>query len=149
RLTKLRESREGRNAAWRGCRAKSRGRRACGASGGGSTMRFASVIAAAVLLGVPGLPVDGQEDPPAAREEPWPESLLPETPQEGFELAVTLARRAVSTTQTDRDVLSDLRRSYANDASDLIAVSHVVAVHFQTVAAANGYWRSPEAAGSN
>jgi hypothetical protein len=47
----------------------------------------------------------------------------------------------VTRTQTDREVLHALRPEYANDATALIAVSHVVAVHFQTVAAANDYWR--------
>ena len=34
-----------------------------------------------------------------------------------------------------------LRPAYAEDADSLIAISNVVAVHFQTVAAANNYWR--------
>lgn len=68
-------------------------------------------------------------------------SLLTDTPEEGFALAITLARRGVTTTQTDPDVLHALRPGYAHDADALIAVSHVVAVHFQTVAAANDYWR--------
>lgn len=68
-------------------------------------------------------------------------SLLTSTPQEGFDLAVRLSRLGVTTTQPDREVLFELREEYANDAQDLIAVSHVVAVHFQTIAAANDYWR--------
>lgn len=68
-------------------------------------------------------------------------SLITDTPDEGYELAVSLARRGVSTTQTDRSVLMALRQDYANDADALIASSHVIAVHFQTIAAANNYWR--------
>lgn len=68
-------------------------------------------------------------------------SLLTDTPEEGFALAITLSRRAVTETQPDTDVLHALRPGYAHDAEALIAVSHVVAVHFQTVAAANDYWR--------
>jgi hypothetical protein len=68
-------------------------------------------------------------------------SLLTETPEEGFALALRLSRMGVTQTQTDRDVLQALRPGYAHNAEALIAVSHVVAVHFQTVAAANDYWR--------
>ena len=68
-------------------------------------------------------------------------SLITETPAEGFDLAVQLARRAVVATQPDKDVLFDQRPEYSEDAEDLISASHVVAVHFQTIAAANDYWR--------
>lgn len=54
---------------------------------------------------------------------------------------LTLSRRAVTETQPDTDVLHEQRPDYATDADLLIAVSHVVAVHFQTVAEANDYWR--------
>ena len=73
--------------------------------------------------------------------EVWLKSLITETPQEGFELAITLSRRGVKYTQPDAAVLKDLRPEYANSADGLTAASHVVAVNFQTVAAANGYWR--------
>ena len=68
-------------------------------------------------------------------------SLITATPEEGFALAVSLARKAVTTTQKNKEVLHALRPNYAHDAQSLIAVSHVVAVHFQTIAAANNYWR--------
>jgi len=68
-------------------------------------------------------------------------SLITGTPAEGFELAVKLARRAVVATQPDKDVLFEQRPEYSEDAEDLIAASHVVAVHFQTIAAANDYWK--------
>jgi hypothetical protein len=63
------------------------------------------------------------------------------TPDEGFELAVELARRAVVTTQPDRDVLGELRAVYARDPAALIETSQVIGVYFQTIAAANDYWR--------
>jgi hypothetical protein len=63
------------------------------------------------------------------------------TPEEGFALALRLSRMGVTSTQPDREVLHALRPDYAHDAEALIAASHVVAVHFQTVAAANDYWR--------
>lgn len=71
----------------------------------------------------------------------WLTSLITKTPQEGFELAITLSRRGVKYTQPDVDVLKKLRPDYANSADSLTAASHVVAVNFQTVAAANNYWR--------
>ena len=71
----------------------------------------------------------------------WLPSLITATPQEGFELAITLSRRGVKYTQPDVDTLKKLRPDYANSAEALTAASHVVAVNFQTVAAANNYWR--------
>ncbi len=72
----------------------------------------------------------------------WLPSLITATPQEGFELAITLSRRGVKYTQPDMDVLKKLRPDYANKADSLTAASHVIATNFQTVAAANNYWRS-------
>jgi len=68
-------------------------------------------------------------------------SLITDTPDQGYDLAIALARRAVRATQPDTEVLHALRPTYAEDAEALIAASHVVAVHFQTIAAANNYWR--------
>jgi hypothetical protein len=34
-----------------------------------------------------------------------------------------------------------LRAAYDHDSSQLIASSQVIAIHFQTMAAANNYWR--------
>lgn len=73
--------------------------------------------------------------------ERWLTSLITATPQEGFELAITLSRRGVKYTQPDVDVLKKLRPEYANSADALTAASHVIAINFQTVAAANNYWR--------
>ncbi len=71
----------------------------------------------------------------------WLTSLITASPQEGFELAITLSRRGVKYTQPDAEVLHKLRPEYANNASELTAASQVIAVNFQTVAAANNYWR--------
>ncbi|RUO39071.1 peroxidase [Aliidiomarina taiwanensis] len=71
----------------------------------------------------------------------WLTSLITKTPQEGYELATTLSRRGVKYTQPDPDVLHKLRPEYANSADGLTAASHVIALNFQTVAAANNYWR--------
>lgn len=71
----------------------------------------------------------------------WLTTLITETPQEGFELAITLSRRGVKYTQPDPEVLHKLRPVYANDADSLTAASQVIAINFQTVAAANNYWK--------
>ena len=71
----------------------------------------------------------------------WLPSLITDSPEQGYDLAIKLSRMAVKKTQPDDQVRAALRPQYANDAGDLISVSHVVAVHFQTIAAANSYWR--------
>lgn len=73
--------------------------------------------------------------------EQWLTSLITDTPEEGFALAVKMSRMGVKTTQPDVEVLHKLRPIYANDADSLTAASQVIAINFQTVAAANGYWR--------
>lgn len=73
-----------------------------------------------------------------------PLSLITETPEEGFQLALMLARKGVTETQTDKEVLKKLRPAYAHDPDSLIAASQVVAIHFQTIASANNYWRDRE-----
>lgn len=72
----------------------------------------------------------------------WLTTLMTATPQEGFELAITMSRRGVKYTQPDVEVLKELRPEYANSADSLTAASQVVALNFQTIAAANGYWRT-------
>lgn len=71
----------------------------------------------------------------------WLTSLKTNTPQEGFELAITLARKGVAYTQPSADVRDMLRPEYASNADSLTLASQVVAVHFQTVAQANNYWK--------
>ena len=71
----------------------------------------------------------------------WLPTLITDTPQAGFELAVTLSRRGVKTTHPDPEVRKKLRPEYANDAAGLTAASQVIAINFQTIAAANNYWR--------
>lgn len=71
----------------------------------------------------------------------WLPSLIVPTPEDGWNLAVRMSRVGVKTTQPSDEVRSRLRPVYAEDAAGLIASSHVIAVNFQTVAAANDYWR--------
>lgn len=71
----------------------------------------------------------------------WLPTLITSTPQEGYELAVKLSRVAIKMTQPDADVREKLRPEYAENSDALIASSQIVATHFATVAAANGYWK--------
>ncbi|MET9112483.1 hexameric tyrosine-coordinated heme protein [Streptomyces zhihengii] len=70
----------------------------------------------------------------------WLPTLRTDTPQEGWELAVKMSRVGVKATQPSAEVRDRLREDYAEKADSLIAASQVIAVNFQTVAAANGYW---------
>lgn len=72
----------------------------------------------------------------------WLTSLITNTPQEGYDLAITLSRKGVKYTQPDTEVLHKLRSDYANNADSLTAASQVIAINFQTVAAANDYWKN-------
>lgn len=78
------------------------------------------------------------------QEKPVELSLITDTPEEGFQVAVQLARKGVTTTQPDKEVLFMLRNVYSKDPDALIASSQVIAIHFQTVAAANNYWKEEE-----
>lgn len=68
-------------------------------------------------------------------------SLITSGPEEGRALAITLARHSVHAMQRELDVLQNGRSQYAHDPFGLIAASHVIAVEFATIAAANDYWR--------
>ena len=69
-------------------------------------------------------------------------SLITPGPEEGRALAITLARHSVHAMQCELDVLQNGRSQYAHDPFGLIAASHVIAVEFATIAAANSYWRN-------
>lgn len=71
----------------------------------------------------------------------WLPSLMTDTPEEGFDLAIKLARVGVKKTQPDDEVRMRLRSVYEKDADSLTMASHVIATHFQTVAAANNHWK--------
>lgn len=71
----------------------------------------------------------------------WLTSLKTNTPQEGFELAITLSQMGVKYTQPSERVRNRLRPVYSTNANSLILASRVIAENFQTVAAANNYWK--------
>lgn len=69
-------------------------------------------------------------------------TLITATPEEGRQLAITMARKTIGAIQPDADARQGVRALYANDPDSLTAAGHVVAVEFATVAAANDYWRT-------
>lgn len=72
----------------------------------------------------------------------WLPTLITDTPEDGYKLAIKLSRMAVKLTQPDDEARGRMRPDYANNADSLTMASHVVAVNFNTVAQANGFWRS-------
>lgn len=68
-------------------------------------------------------------------------TLITATPEEGRALAMTLARHTIHNIQPDLDVLVAGRATYAVQPESLTAAAQVVAIEFQTIAAANDYWR--------
>ncbi len=69
-------------------------------------------------------------------------SLITASPEDGRALAITLARHSIHAIQHELEVLMNGRAQYAHDPYGLIASSHVIAVEFATIAAANNFWRS-------
>lgn len=73
--------------------------------------------------------------------ESWLPTLQTANAQAGYELAVKLGRLAIKLTQPSAEVRDQLRPDYDHNSAQLIAVAQVVATNFQTIAAANNYWR--------
>jgi hypothetical protein len=69
-------------------------------------------------------------------------TLITTTPEEGRALALAIARHTIHNIQPDLDVLKEGRVKYGANPDSLIAASQVVAIEFQTIAAANNYWRT-------
>lgn len=67
-------------------------------------------------------------------------TLITNTPEEGRALALIMARHTIHNIQPDIDVLKCGRIIYGVNPDSLIASSQVVAIEFQTIAAANNYW---------
>jgi hypothetical protein len=68
-------------------------------------------------------------------------TLITATPEDGRALAIMLARHSIHAMERDLAVLQSGRAQYSHDPYGLIAASHVIAVEFATVAAANNYRR--------
>ncbi|HLS06971.1 MAG TPA: hexameric tyrosine-coordinated heme protein [Bacillota bacterium] len=77
----------------------------------------------------------------------WKKSLRAKTPEKGYDLAVQLAQESIKRIQPDEKIREKLRPKYSKNANSLIMASSVVAIHFQTVAAANNYWSSQKQTG--
>ncbi len=69
-------------------------------------------------------------------------TLITATPLEGRQLAIKLARKTVAAIQPDAEVRQRLRSAYAEDTAQLMLAAQVTAIEFQTIAAANNYWRT-------
>lgn len=69
-------------------------------------------------------------------------TLITPTAEEGRALAIMMARHSIHNIQPGLDVLKAGRPAYSTSPDSLIAVSQVIAIEFQTIAAANNYWRS-------
>ena len=67
-------------------------------------------------------------------------TLITNTPEEGRALALLMARHTIHNIQPDLEVLKCGRMVYSVNPDSLIAASQVVAIEFQTIAAANNYW---------
>lgn len=100
---------------------------------------IALVISGTIFTNLPAHAAD-KEQTGMTPEKEESFSLITENAEEGFQLAITLARKGVTETQSDREILFEQREVYAKDAELLIAASQVIAIHFQTIAAANNFW---------
>ncbi len=67
-------------------------------------------------------------------------TLITATAEEGRALALTMARHMIHNIQPDLNQLQAGRPTYSVNPDSLIACSQVVAIEFQTIAAANNYW---------
>ncbi len=71
----------------------------------------------------------------------WLPTLITKTPEEGYDLAILMSRVGVKKTQPDDEARKRMRPIYENNPDSLTKASQVIALNFQTVAAANNYWR--------
>ena len=67
-------------------------------------------------------------------------TLITKTPEEGRQLAITIAQHTIHNIQPDLDVLKAGRPKYSANPDSLTAAAQVVALEFQTIARANNYW---------
>jgi hexameric tyrosine-coordinated heme protein (HTHP) len=74
-------------------------------------------------------------------DEIWLPTLNTNTPQEGFELAVKLSRLAVMVAQSYGEDTQPTSPMHQDGDSLLIGAAYVIALNFQTIAAANDWWR--------
>ena len=70
----------------------------------------------------------------------WLSTLRTADRQGGYDPAIKLSRMAVKITQPGAKIREKLRPRYGNDAKDLITISQIVALNFQTIATTNRCW---------
>lgn len=73
------------------------------------------------------------------------ETLLTGSPQRGFELATRISSMMMEVVQPSDEIRDRLLAIYEDDAESVLSACHVIAVNFQTIAAANNYWRGKDA----
>lgn len=100
------------------------------------------IIFMTMLLSIILVPFTGAKQDMTKQGKETKLSLIVPTPEDGFQLAIVLSRKGVTETQPDKEVLKKLRPAYSHNPDSLIAASQVIAIHFQTIAAANNYWRN-------
>jgi hypothetical protein len=71
-----------------------------------------------------------------------PTTLITSTPEEGRLLAIALVRHSLKAMEKEFEVLKRGHPRYSQEPFGVTEASHVVAVEFATIAAANNYWRS-------
>jgi hypothetical protein len=81
----------------------------------------------------------------ALMDDIWLPTLETPSPQEGIELAVKLSRLGMMLSQSSNHVDKETRGSKNLSPAQLIAAAHVIALNFQTIAAANDWWRHESA----
>ena len=69
------------------------------------------------------------------------QSLITATPAEGRALAVLLAQQSIMVIQPNDMLRKGIQLKLSNNADLLVQLSQVIAMEFQTIAAANNYWR--------
>jgi hypothetical protein len=78
-------------------------------------------------------------------KECWLSTLHTDTPQDGFELAVKISHLGMMVSQTSADDGCGAHPIERNSSTQFIQIAHVIALNFQTIAAANDWWRQPQA----
>ncbi|KAA1176523.1 peroxidase [Rhizobium tropici] len=73
--------------------------------------------------------------------ESWLVNLKTTTPEAGWQLAVKMSRTSIEILQPSEKIRNKIKVIYEDDAESLIAFSQLIAMNFQTVAAANRYWQ--------
>lgn len=72
-------------------------------------------------------------------------SLETETAKQGLDLAARISWEIVKIAQPSQEIRDRLLAIYEDDAESILTACQIIAVNFQTIAAANGYWKQETA----